>query len=283
MIEHKGYMLLSNVLNLDSLDSRAEVRDSISESGVKRDSVQVAQTSQITQVRHEGEKMPFAVEQADGVFFLLLVCFLFFTHVYHGGVTYLKEKTKLLFSFNSERRVIYSQITAKETFYSYFLVAQAIVLISICLYDCLVVYSAYEPSSSPLLTILMFIVLIALFYGFKDFLYRLLGYIFDVKPKMTLWRQKSVAMIEILGILYFIPILLLLYANVYNIQIFVFMGILFLIVQIIFFYQIIIFFIEEKFNFLCLIAYLCTFEILPYVFLIIGAIYLYRIDVLNIL
>lgn len=235
-------------------------------------------------LRHEGVRMPFTIEQTDGVFGLLLICFLFFTHIYNGGVNFLTENIKLLFSFKGERRSSYRQITARETLYSYFLIFQSVALISICLYDVLVAFYPLEQSSlTPLFTILMFMVLIALFLGVKDSIYRLLGYIFDTRRQMLVWRQKSVIAIEVLGILYFIPTLLLLYANVYSLQILVFMVLLFLIVQITLFYQIIIFFIEEKFNFLYLIAYLCTFEILPYIFLFIGMVYLYRIDVLNIL
>lgn len=261
-------------------------------SGVFKDSISqldsasvslVDKTQQNIEQRHEGVPMPFTIEQADGVFLLILLCFLFFAHVYSGGIAYLKEKVKLFFSFDSERRILYNQITAKETIYGYFLVAQTIVLVSVCLYDFFVLYSSYPVSSSPLLTILMFMILISLFIGFKSILYRSMGYFFDVKAKMLFWRQKSIAAIQVLGIVYFIPTLLLLYADMYDFQIFVFMGILFLIAQLIFFYQIIIFFIEEKFNFLCLIAYLCTFEILPYVYLYAGMVYLYRIDVLSIL
>ena len=64
-------------------------------------------------------------------------------------------------------------------------------------------------------------------------------------------------------------------------EILILILILFLIVQITLFYQIIVFFIGQKFNFLYLIAYLCTFEILPYVYLAIGLIQLYRTDVFN--
>src|SRR5690606_2489510 len=105
--------------------------------------------------------------------------------------------------------------------------------------------------------------------------------IFDEQKRMGVWRRTYIIGIEILGMLYFIPTLLLIYSNYYHLQIIIFMLILFLIVQLILFYQIIVFFIREKFNFLYLIAYLCTFEILPYIFLMIGLVYLYRIDVFN--
>jgi hypothetical protein len=230
---------------------------------------------------HDGVYMPFHIEQADGVFGLLLICFIFFAHIYNGGITFLKENMSLLFSSEKGKR-IHSQTTVKEYLYSYFLIFQTIVLVSICIYDIFIEFdSQSEAVQRPFISILSYIALIGLFLGIKDVLYLILGYIFDEQKRIGVWRRIYIIGIEILGILYFIPTLLLIYANYYHLQIIIFMLILFLIVQLILFYQIILFFIREKFNFLYLIAYLCTFEILPYIFLMIGLVYLYRIDVFN--
>lgn len=230
-------------------------------------------------VRYDGKPMPFNLEKTDGIFVLLLFCFLFFAHIYNGGFSFLKESISLLFTPEKNYRD-QKQITSKELLYSYFLMFQGVVLISICLY---VVFSSTSEVAigNPLVTILIFIFAIGLFFGIKDFIYRYIGYVFGYQQIMSLWRRLLVVSIEILGMLYFIPTLLLVYFNEYHFAILVFMLILFLIVQITLFYQIIVFFINQKFNFLYLIAYLCTIEILPYIFLIIGLGYLYRIDVFN--
>lgn len=230
---------------------------------------------------HDGIYIPFHIEQADGVFGLLLVCFLFFAHIYNGGIAFLKENVSLLFSSEKGQK-IHRQTTVREYLYSYFLIFQTIVLISICIYNIFIEFDARsEAVQRPFISILSYIVLIGLFLGIKDVLYLMLGYIFDEQKRMGVWRRTYIIGIEILGMLYFIPTLLLIYSNYYHLQIIIFMLILFLIVQLILFYQIIVFFIREKFNFLYLIAYLCTFEILPYIFLMIGLVYLYRIDVFN--
>ena len=230
---------------------------------------------------HDGIHIPFHIEQADGVFGLLLVCFLFFAHIYNGGIAFLKENVSLLFSSEKGQK-IHRQTTVREYLYSYFLIFQTIVLISICIYNIFIEFDARsEAVQRPFISILSYIVLIGLFLGIKDVLYLMLGYIFDEQKRMGVWRRTYIIGIEILGMLYFIPTLLLIYSNYYHLQIIIFMLILFLIVQLILFYQIIVFFIREKFNFLYLIAYLCTFEILPYIFLMIGLVYLYRIDVFN--
>lgn len=232
---------------------------------------------------HDGIKLPFAIEHSDSVFILLLFCFIFFAHIYHGGFSFLKDQISFLFSSGKNNRM-HGQTTVKEVLYGYFLLFQTIVLISVCTYDVFLELSIETDNDNrALITITSFILLIVFFFGVKDFIYMLLGVIFDMDKMVNSWRRIYIMAMEVLGILYFIPTLFLIYANYYHFQIVAFMLILFLIVHAILFYQIISFFIQEKFNFLYLIAYLCTFEILPYIFLIIGLVYLYRIDVFNIL
>ena len=234
-------------------------------------------------VGREGVPHSFEIEQSDSVFGLLLLCFVLFAHIYNGGVSFLKRNISILFSSDNNKRIP-RQTTAKEIIYSYFLIFQTCVLASVCVYDIFIQSDALlGKNENPLLTIALFILFIGLFLGIKDCIYIMFGYIFDMNKSMNKLRRTYIIGIEMLGILYFIPILFLIYADYYHLQIVIFMLILFLIVQIILFYQIIAFFIREKFNFLYLIAYLCTFEILPYIFLIIGLAYLYRIDVFNIL
>ncbi|WP_255498604.1 DUF4271 domain-containing protein [Dysgonomonas sp. ZJ709] len=232
---------------------------------------------------HEGSLLPFALEQTDGVFGLLLLCFLFFAHLYNGGFNFLKENIRLIFSSEKSYRV-HRQTTVKEIFYSYFLIFQAIVLVSICLYDVFMEYSPLgRESQTPFITIASFIVLISLFLQLKIHLYKFMGYVFDAKSLALSWIRTYIVVFELLGILFFLPTLVLIYSEYWHFFVIGFMLILFLISQIILFYRIIIYFISEKFNFLYLIAYLCTIEILPYVFLALGLVYLYRFDVLNVL
>lgn len=234
--------------------------------------------------KHGGIPLPFALEQTDGIFGLILFCFLIFTHVYQGGFSFLKENIRLLFSPEKSQKKYRQTTTVKEVWYTYFLMFQAVVLISICLYDIFMEFSPLGKAiQTPFLTIVAFIILISIFLLLKVWIYRFIGYVFDLKFVMAGWSRSYVTIIEMLGIFCFIPTLLLIYSNYLHLEAIIVMAILFLIAQLILFYRIIIFFISEKFNFLYLIAYLCTIEILPYVFLSIGLIYLYRFDVYSIL
>jgi hypothetical protein len=262
--------------------SFAPIKNGIVDVVCRQTSLQTSTSQDSNDVlRHQGTPLPFNLEQTDSIFCILLICLLFFTHIYNGGISFIKENIAYLYSPEKTFRK-YGQTITKEVLYNYFLVAQSIVLVSICLYDTFFEYEKLGYSNGRTLsTIVSFIVLIALFLGIKDFIYRIVGYVFDIQKTVIVWRKSYTISVEILGILYFVPTLLLIYSNYYHGLILGFMLILFLVVQIILFYQIIAYFIEQKFNFLFLIAYLCTFEILPYVYLSMGLIYLYRTDVFN--
>lgn len=279
---------ISNV-EQDSLVYKDSVQQSLYRIGIIQEDINGISSAytldkgQVNDYRHEGVSHPFRIEQSDGIFGILLLCFVLFAQLYNGGFSFLKENMTYLFSSGKNKHV-HSQTTVKEIAYTYFLIFQTVVLTSVCVYDTFIQSNNLsEGYSNPLVSILSFILFISLFLGIKDFLYILFGYIFDMSRRMKSWRRAYITGIEVLGILYFIPTLFLVYADYYHFQIVIFMLVLFLIVQLILFYQIIIFFIKEKFNFLYLIAYLCTFEILPYIFLMIGLEYLYKNDVFNIL
>lgn len=231
-------------------------------------------------MRYEGIPLPFNMEQTDSVFVLLLFCFMFFAHIYSGGFSFLKENLMLVYS--SERSIrLGKENTIKEAWYNYFLVFQAIVLASVSLFD---IFMEYIPSNrqhiTPLITIASFILLISVCFVLKILFYKLLGYIFNMQSLASGWNSTYIIVFEILGILYFIPTLLLIYSDFWHKFIIGFMLILFLISQIILLGRIVFFFFKEKFNFLFLIAYLCSVEIMPLLFLYAGLVYIYRIDII---
>ncbi|MBD8389825.1 DUF4271 domain-containing protein [Dysgonomonas sp. BGC7] len=261
---HIGSPLQGKIVDMVNVQNKEETTSIISE-----------------KARYEGTRLPFNMEHVDSVFGLLLLCFLFFTHIYNGGYTFIKDNFYSLFSVDRGLRFS-KQTTVTEILYNYFLVFQAVVLMAISTYD---IFIEKMPEvgamQSPMIKILLFIVFIGIFYGVKDAMYSIFGYIFDMRSSMFTLRRIQIVALEMLGIIFFIPTLLLVYSEYWHFQIVVFMVIIFLLVQILLFYQIIVFFIREKFNFLYLITYLCTFEILPYMFLFIGLTLLYRTDDFN--
>lgn len=240
-------------------------------------------TTKFDSDRHGGATLPFNLEQADGIFGLLLLCFLFFSHIYNGGLTFLKENIAILFSSNRNKRLT-SEITGKENFFTAFLVFQSLILISICLY-CLFVERKLSTTNtlSPFVSIICIAAIMGIFWFVKIWIYKFVGYILDIKHETSGWVKINILNTQILGILYFIPTLVLVYSNIWHIQLAIIMFTLFLVTQLVLFYRITSFFIQEKFNFLFLITYLCSVEIIPYIFLSAGLFLFYQNDVINML
>lgn len=239
--------------------------------------------SEVDTGRYNGVKLPFSLEQADAVFGLLLLCLLFFSHIYNGGLTFFKENIALLFLPSRNERLP-SETTGRETLFTSFLVFQSLILAAICLYSYFIGKELPETNSlSPFVNIVSIAGLLGAFLLLKILGYKVLGYILDISFETKIWIRLNVLILQILGILYFIPTLLLVYSKVLHSQIIILILILFVLTQLTLFYRITAFFIREKFNYLFLIAYLCSSEIIPYIFLAVGLFLFYQNDVFNML
>lgn len=233
-------------------------------------------------IRYDGESLPFSLAQSDSVFVFFFLCFMIFAHIFKGNFDFLKENTLVVLSLRQKHEDSY-ETTSREIGLSIFLLIQTVVLISFCVYD---TFSEYIPTtfdSQPLVTILSFILLILLFFVSKFIFYKLFGYIFNLKNLTKLFTQTNLRIFETLGIVFYIPVLLLIYLEYWHIYIICLMLLLFLVSLTMFFVQIINYFVKEKFNFLFLIAYLCSVEIIPYLFLGAGLVYLYKTDLFSVI
>jgi hypothetical protein len=119
---------------------------------------------------------------------------------------------------------------------------------------------------------------ISAFLLLKYLFYLLIGYTFDEMEFVQKYLSSYLFLIELFGILVFIPVLIFLYAGVDQEVTLIVVLTLFLTTRIILFSRIIAFFFNKKVNFLFGIAYLCSVEIVPYLFLVLGFVYLYKED-----
>lgn len=241
----------------------------------------VAKGDKYAESRYTGENLPYSLAKSDSIFIFFFICFILFARIYKESFIYLKENVALLFSL-SNKRTNYKEITTKEAWFSHLLVLQSIVLIAISIYDSFMEYLPMESNPPPLLAIGSFIGLFLIFILIKFIWYKIFGYVFDLGKGTAYLMKTGMNIFEILGIIFFIPVLLLIYLEYWHLYIICFLLILFLISQIIYFIRIIVYFVKEKFSFLFLIAYLCTVEIIPYFFLAAGLVYLYKTDLFNV-
>lgn len=231
---------------------------------------------------HIGTRRPFTLEGDDGIFALLLICFVFFTRIYKLGFSFFKENMRV-FLFPRKRQSTFNETTSTEFWFNFILVFQSILLASIILFDYfLETNQSYTPSHS-FYTIVLFIAVISLFLFLKFLIYKLIGILFNIKEAIGLWIKNYMLVLEMMGIIAFIPVLVLVYSQNYHDYLLVFFIFLFITSRLLLFYRLITFFLEQRVNFLFLIAYLCSVEIIPYIILYQVLIFLYKVDIIQLL
>lgn len=231
-----------------------------------------------------GLDLPQVLGHSEGLFALLVICFLLLSYFLQGGIDFFRQNAKMLISPLKREKLEDQIATSKSTFSFYFLVFLAILLIAIFVYIGLRRFTTYsELYASPFVIIVLFTVLIALFVFVKVMVNKMIGYVFDTQKKMDIWNHSFLLLLAMLGLVYLVPALILIYAGFGHGVILALVTLLFLVVQILLLARIVTFFIRQRFSILFLIAYLCTLEIIPYIFLGVGLVYLYKIDVFNML
>lgn len=231
---------------------------------------------------HEGVNKVFTLEQDDGVLALLVLCFLLFTRIFKGGFTFFKENACLLFS-TRESLNLFSETTVTEFWFNFILIFQTILLSSVVLFDTFLESDEYKLPQHSFYTIILFMLTIFVFLLFKYLLYKVLGYLFDLHDQMKIWLRSCTIVLSMLGIIAFVPTLMIVYSQNFHDYLLIFFLILFIISQLILFYRIIAFFLQEDVNFFFLIAYLCGVEIVPYIILYQVLVYLYKVDLIGLL
>lgn len=229
----------------------------------------------------EGVPLPMMLHRSDGIFILLLFCFFLLAHFYNGGINFIKENIQLVFAPEKSDK-LEVQNTTRETLSLYFLVFMSALLISISVYEGLGrFFPLADSEKQPFMRIGIFVILICVFVVLKLALNRLIAYIFGSKVKIQVWNKTYLILLGILGVFCFLPTLALIYFELWHNAMIIFSLFLFLVIQLILWSRIISFFIAQKYSVLSLIAYLCTVEFLPYVYLGLGLFYFYQIDIIN--
>ena len=231
---------------------------------------------------HAGVNKVFTLEQDDGVLALLVLCFLLFTRIFKGGFAFFRENSRLLFS-TRENLNLFSETTVTEFWFNFILVFQTILLSAIVLFDTFLESDEYKLPQHSFYTIILFMLTIFVFLLFKYLLYKILGNLFDVQNQVKIWLRSCTIVLSMMGIIAFVPTLMMVYSQSFHNYLLIFFLILFIISQLILFYRIIAFFLQENVNFFFLIAYLCGVEIIPYILLYQVLIYLYKVDLIGLL
>lgn len=232
---------------------------------------------------HKGIKRVSAFEQLDGIFISLLLCFLLLVHVYRKGFLSFKENIQLAFSSRDDISM-FSESTAREFWYNFLLIIQSAFLFSLIL---LIYFSetktaVFQPQKIYV-TLISFMLALLLFEGVKVLFYRFVAYLFDLQTGISVYLRTYMILIQVMGILLYLPVLLLIYFDYYHNIVIIFFFLLFIASRLIIIYRLSVFFLQKYVNPLYLIAYLCSVEIIPYILLYGGMVYLYENEIINLI
>lgn len=272
--EKSAYMLHYDSLHFSyTLDSTA----------VKSYQLSASSTSLGSFKGYSGNQIPSMLKHHDSIFLSLLLCFVLICKIIQRGYRFFFEGFRLLTTFR-EKKDLFNEITIKEFWGNLFLILLPSFLVSLLAYQYLQNSDDVLRQSSHIwLTLTGFILIIAGFLSLKYLFYLLIGYTFDIRDFVHQYLRAYLILLELLGILIFVPTLVYLYAGAYQQVVLIIVAILFLIIRLILFSRLIAFFFNKKVNFLFGIIYLCSVEIIPYIFIIMGFAYLYKENIFCIL
>ncbi|MDH6343349.1 hypothetical protein M2480_001338 [Parabacteroides sp. PFB2-12] len=123
--------------------------------------------------------------------------------------------------------------------------------------------------------------LLLLYYYFKRGIYALLGWTFFEKESYRLWQVGYQASLDLLGVLFYIPLLWILFIDTDPIYPFGLFSAFYLLSRCVIIYKTIRIFQIKKGDYLFLFLYLCAQEIAPLFLFINGAVLLYNFIALS--
>jgi len=227
---------------------------------------------------HTGIKRFSSIEESDGIFTVLLFCFILLVYILRKGGSFFKESTRSVFSIKESDTTLFHNETIREFWADVLLVFETVFLYAITVFVFLLESDSINYPQHFFIKVISFAILI-LFFELPRFLFfKLSGYLFNLKNVILSYQKVYLITNEMLGIVAFIPVLLLIYFDYYHNVLFILLLFLFVISRLIIIYNVIVFFFNKKVNVLYLIAYLCSLEIIPYILLYNGLVYLYNID-----
>ena len=215
---------------------------------------------------------PTELHNSTGVVAMLLCALFLIIFSLKQVPSYFKENfTFLLTDSNLDK-----QHSFREVFSSSCLYTISLLLLSILSFEKLSLI--YTTTDSPLSKIIAFWVILILFFCLKAVIYKLYAYCLHLENELKQWSRISSVLMNTFTILVFFPVCIVIYSNMYHTIIINISLIVFLLVQLFLIIVVVTHFISKKSDYLYLFVYLCTVEILPYIFIGIVFLNLYKID-----
>ncbi|MDR0421965.1 MAG: DUF4271 domain-containing protein [Proteiniphilum sp.] len=215
-----------------------------------------------------GTAMPFSPWVHSAFFLLFLLCFTTFAFVFRWDGAVLKGNFRNALSVGRRSVSVYkSQVTGTEAWGEFYLVIQAILIFAILLFSWLwsqglSVFSMY----GQLVGFAGIFAGLALLICLKIVGYRLIGTFF-LQSEMENWVTFYSRMMEILGIIFFLPAVLYVYLQEVRNIILTALILLFFISRLLIYMGLLNIFVKNKISPFYFFIYLCGTEIAPYLLL----------------
>mgnify|MGYP000851660510 FL=1 len=212
-----------------------------------------------------GALLPFS-QTVHSVFFLFFTfCFVIVAFWFNREGLTLVANFRNIFSGGMRRRTIFKEeITTTGIWSEFFLIFQTILILTVVFFTFF-----WDKGISGLSVKNMVLVFLAVFLGILLFLsikylvYKLIGYIF-IEWGISEWTEKYFRVVELMGVLIFIPAMFLVFVPGYaKIALFLLIIIFFIIMMVVF-WNLLNVFAKNKVGLLNYFLYLCAIEIVPF-------------------
>ncbi|MDR2816788.1 MAG: DUF4271 domain-containing protein [Proteiniphilum sp.] len=221
-----------------------------------------------------GAAMPFSPWIHSVFFLLFLFSFMLFAFIFQCEGTSLKGNFKSTFALGKHTPSVHkSQVTKIEAWGEFYLLFQAILIFSILLFSRLWSngFSTFSIGVQSLGFMGIFAAL-SLLISLKIMGYRLIGAFF-LQNEMKSWATYYSRMMELLGIVFFLPAVFYVFLHEVRNIIVIALVILFFISRIVIYIELLNIFVKNKISPFYFFIYLCGTEIAPYLLLYKGVLF----------
>ena len=242
------------------------------------DTTSVAASHEQMMSGFSGVQLPFS-QNFQSIFFLLFaLCFVILAFWFSKEGPTLAANFKNIFSGGVRSRTIFKeQITASGVWSELFLVVQTVLICTIVIFT----FSWDKGISDFSLKNTVFIFLsiflgILLYIVLKYLIYRLISYIF-IEWGMNEWTEKYFRVVELTGLLIFIPAMFYVFVPEYAKVAFYSLIIIFFIITLTVFWNLLNIFAKNRIGLFNYFLYLCAIEIVPFFLIYKGVIWMINI------
>ena len=221
-------------------------------------------TSEAPEFNPKTEKISESPKFFDSVFIIFLACFIIISRILSSKARMFLSLPEELFRLK-ERKSIFNESVGNELYVKLLLIIQTIVILSIFLYLVFVNNKNSESAnvSEFYESIGKFCLLFIVFLLYKWISYHIVGAIFFQKEALSQWLSNFLSLIYLLGIMIFIPVLLMFYVEWMYSFCYFFIIFCFLIIILIVIYRAYVLFFHNIRHLHYLFLYLCAQEIAP--------------------